>query len=177
MTSIDTLTARQIVAVYNHHAPAPVARFENSTKARRRLRTLLSGLDLKPADAIAAVYPATPDHETSRMLEQVEISNAKFEAYQADAIGAAIPELAPPPPPPVAPAPEPVAVAGKARALIVAACSRPEGATSAELFATTGWKFASWSHQLKLITKQTGVAHEIRKVDGTTRYFLLSAKA
>lgn len=61
---------------------------------------------------------------------------------------------------------------GNARTLIVAACSRPEGATSAELFETTGWKYASWSHQLKLISAKTGAATEIRKVDGTTRYFV-----
>jgi hypothetical protein len=50
--------------------------------------------------------------------------------------------------------------------------SRPEGATSAELFTATGWKFASWSHQLKLTAAASGLTAAVRKVDGTTRYFL-----
>jgi hypothetical protein len=62
------------------------------------------------------------------------------------------------------------------RALIVAACSRPEGATSPELFAATGWKSASWSHQLKLITVATGIHHEIHKLNGRRRYFLIAQK-
>jgi hypothetical protein len=61
---------------------------------------------------------------------------------------------------------------GKARSVIVDAGSRPEGATSAELFTATGWKFASWSHQLKIAATATGLVSAIRKVDGTTRYFL-----
>ena len=61
---------------------------------------------------------------------------------------------------------------GKARSVIVEACSRPEGATAAELFTATGWKFASWSHQLKIAATATGLVGAIRKVDGTTRYFL-----
>ena len=61
---------------------------------------------------------------------------------------------------------------GKARSVIVEACSRPEGATAAELFTATGWKFASWSHQLKIAAAATGLVGAIRKVDGTTRYFL-----
>ncbi|MEJ0019736.1 MAG: hypothetical protein WDN25_24920 [Acetobacteraceae bacterium] len=61
---------------------------------------------------------------------------------------------------------------GKARSVIVEACSRPGGATAAELFTATGWKFASWSHQLKIAAAATGLANAIRKVDGTTRYFL-----
>ena len=61
---------------------------------------------------------------------------------------------------------------GKARSVIVEACSRTEGATSAELFTATGWKFASWSHQLKIAAAATGLVGAIRKVDGTTRYFL-----
>lgn len=61
---------------------------------------------------------------------------------------------------------------GKARSVIIEACSRPEGATSAELFTTTGWKFASWSHQLKIAATASGLVAAIRKVDGTTRYFL-----
>lgn len=73
-----------------------------------------------------------------------------------------------------APAP---AVTGKARTLIAAAASRPEGASSTELYAITGWKFASWSHQMKLITKEAGIPHEMRKVDGTTRYFLRTESA
>ncbi len=63
-------------------------------------------------------------------------------------------------------------VSGKARQVIVTLASRKEGATSAELFAATGWKYASWSHQLKLITKAAGTPHRIAKVDGTTRYFV-----
>jgi hypothetical protein len=63
-------------------------------------------------------------------------------------------------------------VQGKARSVIVDACSRREGASSKELFAATGWKFASWSHQLRLAAEKTGRSGEIRKVDGTTRYFL-----
>jgi hypothetical protein len=65
---------------------------------------------------------------------------------------------------------------GKARSIIVDACSRPEGATAKELFAATTWKFASWSHQLNLAAKATGWAKEIKRVDGTTRYFLTEPK-
>jgi hypothetical protein len=63
-------------------------------------------------------------------------------------------------------------VAGKARTIILDLAARKAGATSAELYTATGWKFASWSHQLKLITKATGRGHRIEKVDGTTRYFV-----
>jgi hypothetical protein len=63
-------------------------------------------------------------------------------------------------------------VAGKARTIILDLAARKAGATSAELYDATGWKFASWSHQLKLITKTTGRAHRIAKVDGTTHYFV-----
>jgi hypothetical protein len=62
---------------------------------------------------------------------------------------------------------------GKARAVIIEACCRKAGATSKELFDATGWKFASWSHQIKIAAKATGRMPEIRKVDGTTRYFLV----
>jgi hypothetical protein len=62
---------------------------------------------------------------------------------------------------------------GFARSGIITACSRPEGATSRELFDATGWQFASWSHQIKLAAAKTGWTPEIRKVDGTTRYFLI----
>jgi hypothetical protein len=61
---------------------------------------------------------------------------------------------------------------GKDRSVIVEACSRPDGATSAELFTATGWKFASWSHQLKIAAAATGLVGAIHKVDGTTHYFL-----
>jgi hypothetical protein len=61
---------------------------------------------------------------------------------------------------------------GKARSVIVAACTRPEGATSKELFEATGWKYASWSHQLKIAAASGGFEADIRKIDGTTRYFL-----
>ena len=64
---------------------------------------------------------------------------------------------------------------GKARSVIVEACSRPEGATAAELFTATGWKFASWSHQLKIAAAAIELVGAIRKVDGTTRYFLTPA--
>jgi hypothetical protein len=73
---------------------------------------------------------------------------------------------------PPAPGRKPSTGGGKARSVIVEACSRPEGATSAELFTATGWKFASWSHQLKIAAAATGLVGAIRKVDGTTRYFL-----
>jgi hypothetical protein len=62
---------------------------------------------------------------------------------------------------------------GKARAKIINACARPEGATSKELFEITTWKYASWPHQLRLAAKTTGWSPEVRKVDGRTRYFLV----
>jgi hypothetical protein len=65
------------------------------------------------------------------------------------------------------------AAKGKARTIIVEACSRPEGATAKDLFAATTWKFASWSHQLDLAAKATGWTKEIKRVDGVTRYFLV----
>jgi hypothetical protein len=74
-----------------------------------------------------------------------------------------------------APERKPSAGGGKARSVIVEACSRHEGASSVELFAATDWKFASWSHQLKIAAAATGLVGAIRKVDGTTRYFLTPA--
>jgi hypothetical protein len=71
-----------------------------------------------------------------------------------------------------APERKPGASGGKARSVIVEACSRSEGATSAELFTATGWKFASWSHQLKIAAAATGLVGAVRKVDGATHYFL-----
>jgi hypothetical protein len=68
---------------------------------------------------------------------------------------------------------EPTWQTGKARAKIINACSRPEGATAKELFAITTWKYASWPHQLRLAAKTTGWSPEVRKVDGRTRYFLI----
>jgi hypothetical protein len=76
--------------------------------------------------------------------------------------------------------PAPVATTaggGKARSVIIAACTRPEGATSKELFEATGWKYASWSHQLKIAATAGGFQADIRKVDGTTRYFLTKPTA
>lgn len=217
---IEDLTPKQLVAVYNEYAPTPVSRFENRQKGQRRLLALLATANVKPAAAIAAVFPA---------YTAEAIAAAVLPAYTAEAISAdgsrtmvAVtdeveqqahdaplpddPDWTPedvgygdkiedderlareanaaaaktgkakrqrktpaPTAPPSAPAP---AVTGKARTLIVAACSRPEGATSAELFEATGWKYASWSHQLKLIAAQTGWTPEIRRYAGTARYFL-----
>lgn len=77
------------------------------------------------------------------------------------------PKVAPPAPPAPAAAPK-----RTAREILIGACSRAEGATAKELFAGTGWKYASWSHQLQLAAKATGWVSTIRKVDGATRYFL-----
>lgn len=79
--------------------------------------------------------------------------------------------------PPAAPVPAPAAEPKRtARQILIEACSRPTGATAKELYAETGWKFASWSHQLRLAAKATGWDHAITKVDGTTRYILAEPK-
>lgn len=62
---------------------------------------------------------------------------------------------------------------GSTRDVIVRACSKKGGATSAELFAVTGYKTASWSHQLKVSAGLTGLRAVINKVDGVTRYALV----
>lgn len=79
--------------------------------------------------------------------------------------------------PPATPAPPPATASKRtARQILIEACSRPTGATAKELYAETGWKFASWSHQLRLAAKATGWDHAITKVDGTTRYILAEPK-
>jgi hypothetical protein len=98
---------------------------------------------------------------------------AKIEVPTDDAVFAAFPEMKP-----AAPVAEVVKAApaekapGRARAAIIAACSRPEGATSVELYAATTWRHCSWNHHLSVAAKATGKTATVRKVDGTTRYFL-----
>jgi hypothetical protein len=172
--ALESLTPTQLAAIYNHHSDIPVKKFENRQKGARRLAALLAKIEVDPADAIAAVIPSATADAAARHAALDAAYNAGYAAGHADAT-----KTAPKP----AKAREPRAIATtrgmptmtagrNARDLIIAACRRPEGATSAELFETTGWKYASWSHQLKLITKKTGSPHEISRVDGTTRYFL-----
>lgn len=179
---IENLTPAQLARVYNHHTDKPIAKFENRAKGARRLLALLAQIEVAPADAIAAAIPdaaqqaamvtEAPAPEpapaaaptTKPRLHRSGLDRTMLRMPIAEA-----PAQVEPPTPASAPAP---AVTGKARTLIADATSRAQGATSAELFEITGWKYASWSHQMKLITKATGTPHEIRKVDGTTRYFL-----
>lgn len=68
--------------------------------------------------------------------------------------------------------------AGRARTSIIEACSRPEGATPAELYAATAWKDTgktNWRSVVAEAGKATDRAMALRKVDGKTRYFLIEA--
>lgn len=61
---------------------------------------------------------------------------------------------------------------GKASAVILDLARRPDGTTSKELFAATGWKFASWSHQLKRLSTTQGLPYRTEKVGGELHYYL-----
>ena len=179
MKAMQTLTTAQLAAVYNHHTDKPVKRFENQAIGRRRLKALLAKVEVSMPDAIAATFPVgygdkleeeNAADKASKSAGAKRVSKVAVAAVEPTATNSAKTVKARRPvatQQPAAPA-----VNGKARSLIVAAVARPEGATAAELFATTGWKFASWSHQMKLAEKATGWTAEIKKVDGVTRYFL-----
>jgi hypothetical protein len=59
--SIDMqrLSVSQLIAIYNHHTPAKVTRFESHTAGVSRLNKLLAKIEISLEDAYHAAFPAT----------------------------------------------------------------------------------------------------------------------
>jgi hypothetical protein len=174
--ALTDLNSAQLLKVYNHHSDKPVAKFESAAIGKRRLNALLTRIEVSADDAVASVFPSrpkaalpeakAPKKAAKASAKPAKATRAKLTARRAALEASEQADVA---------APAVVKVPGKARAAIVAVCSRPEGATSSELYAATTWKHCSWNHHLKVAAAATGLKAEVRKVDGATRYFLLGA--
>jgi hypothetical protein len=194
MTNIlDTLTAGQLLAVYNHHTDKPLTRFADAKVGRTRLAKLLATIEVPVADAVNAANtwnqrsdaptPITeldelfqPDFQPAAKPERATFIDAERRAAKKARKPAARPAKAPAKaakPAKTTKAQAPVETASKAptgaKATILAMIARKGGVSEKEVCEKLGWAAAgaTISRAIKLATFKVV---KVKGEDGRTRY-------